>query len=131
MRLTTPPILLDATHVTFDMPAAERLVQLGATSIVHAHEHLIIGPSRMVPAEHVRTREVWFSSCEACSDIDDAGEKWDQLYSSDLRWSPPVVLWATSSLDDRVNLWRICSYLRSLGIQRSDVLIVEFERVHG
>ncbi|WP_437869606.1 hypothetical protein [Sorangium sp. So ce363] len=129
--MTIPPVLLSATHVTFDAPAAERLARLGVTNIVRAHEHLIIGPSRLIPAEHVRTREVWFSSGEQCSDSDEAGEKWDQLYSSNIRWIPPVVLWATTSLDERVNLWRICSYLRSLGIQRSDVLIAEFERVYG
>ncbi|XYH95156.1 hypothetical protein ACMHYB_46330 [Sorangium sp. So ce1128] len=131
MNMTIPPILLSATHVTFDTAGAERLVQLGATNVVRAHEHLIIGPSRLVAAEHVRMREVWFSSGEQCSDSDDAGEKWDQLYSADLPWNPPIVLWATKSLDDLVNLWRICSYLRSLGIQCSDVLILEFERVYG
>ncbi|WP_438026249.1 DUF1835 domain-containing protein [Sorangium sp. So ce233] len=129
--MTASPILLSATHVTFDTAGAERLAQLGATNVVRAHESLIIGPSRLVPAEHVRMREVWFSWCEQCSDSDDAGEKWDQLYSSDLRWNPPIVLWATKSLDDQVNLWRICNYLRSLGIQRSDVLIMEFEHVYG
>ncbi|KYF73443.1 hypothetical protein BE17_29755 [Sorangium cellulosum] len=129
--MTIPSILPSATHVTFDRRAAERLVQLGATSIVRAHEHLIIGPSRVGATEHVRAREVWSSSCEQCSDTDDAGEKWDQLYSSDVRWDPPVVLWTTESLADRVNLWRICGYLRSLGIQCNDVLIVEFERVYG
>ncbi|WP_438015116.1 DUF1835 domain-containing protein [Sorangium sp. So ce315] len=129
--MAIPPVLLDATHVTFDAPTAERLVKLGAANIVRAHEQLIIGPSRLVPAEHIRAREAWFSSCEQCSDSDDAGEAWDQLYSSDLRWVPPVVVWAAESLDDRVNLWRACSYLRSLGIQSSDVLIVEFECVYG
>ncbi|WP_437953219.1 hypothetical protein WME98_22895 [Sorangium sp. So ce296] len=131
MSMTPPVTLLDATHVTFDTPAAERLVQLGATNIVRAHEHLIIGPCRPGAAEHVRTREDWSSSCEECSDRGDDGEKWDQLYSPDLRWEPPVVMWTTESLDDRVNLWRTCSYLRSLGIRSNDVLIVEFERVHG
>ncbi|WP_437606822.1 hypothetical protein WMF20_38675 [Sorangium sp. So ce834] len=129
--MTPSPFLLDATHVTFDTPTAERLAQLGATNIVRAHEHLIIGPSRPVPAEHVRTREAWFSSCELCSDADDAGEKWDQLYSAEPRWKLPAVLWAAKSLDDRVNLWRTCSYLRSLGIEHSDVLIVEFDRIYG
>lgn len=131
MSMTPVPNLLSATHVTFDTPTAERLVQLGATSVVRAHEQLIIGPSRPDASAHVRAREAWFSSCEQCSDSDDAGEKWDRLYSSDLRWNPPVVVWAAESLDDRVNLWRTCSYLQSLGIQSNDVFIVEFERVYG
>ncbi|WP_437603128.1 hypothetical protein [Sorangium sp. So ce590] len=117
--------------MAFDPPTAERLVKLGATSIVSAFESLLIGPSRRSPLEHVRTREMWFSSCEECSDRDESGENFDRLYSSDVRWEPPIVLWVTDSLDDRVNLWRTCSWLRGLKIPCSDVFIVEFEPVYG
>ncbi|MGK4002382.1 hypothetical protein WMF31_07155 [Sorangium sp. So ce1036] len=125
------PTLLSGTHVTFDLPTAERLVNLGATNIVRAHENLLIGPSHRDPLEHTRVREAWFFSCEECSDKDDSGEGFDRLYSSDVRWEPPIVLWASESLDDRVNLWRICSWLRHLGIAHNDVLVLEFELVFG
>ncbi|XXT17352.1 DUF1835 domain-containing protein [Sorangium sp. So ce429] len=132
MNTKTPRILLDATHVSFDMPTTDRLTQLGATNIVRASDHLTIGPSRREPAEHIRTRESWFSSCEECSDKDDeSGKKWDLLYSSDLRWKPPIVVWTTENLSDRLNLWRTCSWLQDLGITCSDVTIVEFELVYG
>ncbi|WP_437886498.1 hypothetical protein [Sorangium sp. So ce307] len=131
MSMQGLPISVGATHIVFDTPAAERLVKLGATSIVRALETLLIGPSRRDPLEHTRTRETWFSSCEECSDRDESGESFDRLYSSDVRWEPPVVLWVTESLGDRVNLWRSCSWLREQGIPWSDVLIVEFQPVYG
>ncbi|WP_437854513.1 hypothetical protein [Sorangium sp. So ce363] len=83
-----------ATHVAFDTPTTERLVQLGATNVVRSSDCLIIGPSRRDPHEHTRTREAWFSSSsEEHSDTDDSGEKWDRLGSSDVRWEPPIILW--------------------------------------
>ncbi|WP_437658769.1 hypothetical protein [Sorangium sp. So ce1182] len=129
--MTNRPILLGATHVTFDMRATERLMQLGATNVVRASESFIIGPNRRDPLEHIRTREAWSSSWEECSDRDDSGEKWDRLYSSDVDWKPPIVVWVSVSLNERVNLWRTCSWLQHLGIPRSDVLIVELELVRG
>ncbi|WP_437763140.1 hypothetical protein WME77_34565 [Sorangium sp. So ce764] len=131
MNTTNLPLLLRATHVTFDTPATERLVQLGAKSIVRASERLIIGPCRRDPLEHVRTREAWCASFEDRRNVDDAGQKWDRLYSSDVDWKPPVVVWVSMGLHQRVNLWRTCSWLRHLGIPCSDVLIVEFEPVYG
>lgn len=129
--MMSTPSPLSGTHITFDPPAEDRLVKLGATNIVLAHESLLIGPSRRDPPEHVRTREVWFSSQEECSGKDESGESFDRLHSSDVRWEPPIVLWTTQSLDHRVNLWRTCSWLRDLRIPCSDVLIVELEPVYG
>ncbi|WP_438023629.1 DUF1835 domain-containing protein [Sorangium sp. So ce233] len=106
-------------------------MKLGATNIVSAFEDLLIGPIRRDPLEHVRTRESWFSSCEECSDGYEPGETFDRLYSSDVRWEPPIVLWVTESLDDRVSLWRTCSWLRDLKISSSDVHVVELEPVYG
>ncbi|XXX43437.1 DUF1835 domain-containing protein [Sorangium sp. So ce119] len=131
MSMQGLPISVGATHIVFDTPAAERLVKLGATNIVRALESLLMGPSRRDPLEHTRTRERWFSSCEECSYRDESGESFDRLYSSDVRWEPPVVLWVTESLDDRVNLWRTCSWLRQQWIRWSDVLVVEFQPVYG
>ncbi|WP_437624398.1 hypothetical protein [Sorangium sp. So ce1151] len=58
-------------------------------------------------------------------------QKWDRLYSSEVDWKPPVILWASGGLHERVNLWRTCSWLRHLGIPCSDVLIIELEPVYG
>ncbi|WP_437878384.1 DUF1835 domain-containing protein [Sorangium sp. So ce513] len=122
-------LLRVATHVTFDTPTTERLVQLGATNVVRASDCLIIGPSRRDPHEHTRTREAWLSSSEEHSDTDESGQKWDRLHSSDVRWEPPVVVWVSASLHERVNLWRTCSWLRHLGIAHHDVLVLDFEPV--
>ncbi|WP_437904262.1 hypothetical protein WME95_38240 [Sorangium sp. So ce327] len=108
-----------ATHVAFDARTTERLLQLGATNVVRAADRLIVGPNRRDTLEHARVREELWNS----------DEKWDRLYSPEVRWKPPVILWASVSLHERVNLWRTCSWLRHLGIQRSDVLIAEFDFV--
>jgi hypothetical protein len=124
-------MLLDATHVAFDPPTADRLVQLGATNVVRVSDCLVIGPSRRDPVEHNRLRETWLALSEDHSDRNDSGEKWDRLYSPDVRWELPVVLWVSVSLHERVNLWRACSWLRHIGIACSDVIVTEFEFVYG
>ncbi|WP_437894409.1 DUF1835 domain-containing protein [Sorangium sp. So ce124] len=116
-----------ATHVAFDTPTTERLVQLGAISVVRASDCLIVGPSRRDPSEHAQARKAWFSVPEGRSDTDDSGEKWDRLYSSDVRWEPPVVLWVSASIHERVNLWRACSWLRYLGFSHHDIFVLDFE----
>jgi hypothetical protein len=121
--------LQTATHVAFDTPTAERLAQLGATNVVRASDCLIVGPSRRDAAAHVRAREAWSCLSEDPADTDDLGEKWDRLYSSDVRWDTPVALWTSSNLNDRVNLWRACSWLPHVGIRCRDILVLEFEPV--
>ncbi|WP_437278121.1 DUF1835 domain-containing protein [Sorangium sp. So ce375] len=129
--MTGAPMLLDATHVAFDPPTADRLVQLGATNVVRASDCLIIGPSRRDATEHIRLREAWCSLSEDHSDRDEFGKKWDRLYSPDVRWKPPVVLWVSVSLHERVNLWRACSWLKHIGVARGDVIVAELELVYG
>ncbi|WP_437755565.1 DUF1835 domain-containing protein [Sorangium sp. So ce1389] len=120
-----------ATHVAFDTATTERLQDIGAINVVRASDRLIIGPNRLDALEHTRARETWCSLSEKRSGTDESGKKWDRLYSPDVRWEPPVVVWVSVSLHERVNLWRVCSWLRRIGIACSDVLIVEFERVYG
>ncbi|MGK4000641.1 hypothetical protein [Sorangium sp. So ce1024] len=117
MIMADHPTLHNATHVAFDTPTAEQLLRMGASSVVLASDCLIIGPSRQSAEEHMRARETFWCS----------SEKFDRLYSSDVRWEPPVVLWASSSVHERVNLWRACSWLRRLGIACGDIFILEFE----
>ncbi|WP_437655340.1 hypothetical protein [Sorangium sp. So ce1182] len=111
------PTLRNATHVAFDTPTAEQLLRMGASGVVPASDCLVIGPSRQAAEEHARAREVFLAS----------PEKFDRLYSLEVCWKPPVVLWVSSSVHERVNLWRACSWLRHLGIACGDVLILEFE----
>lgn len=106
-----------ATHVAFDSFTTERLLQLGATDPVRASDNLLIGPCRRDPAEHERVREAWWSS----------SEKWDRLYSPEVRWKTPVVLWVSASISQRVNLWRACHWLRQKGNRYSGRLIVEVD----
>ena len=117
--MTSLPPLLSATHVAFDSATTERLVQLGATNVVRASDCLIIGPSRRKALEHALARQVWWNSAE----------EWDRLYSPKVRWEPPVVLWVSASIVDRVNLWRTCSWLRHVGLATRDVLILEFDAI--
>ncbi|AUX34734.1 MULTISPECIES: DUF1835 domain-containing protein [Sorangium] len=119
MNMNSHPTLRTGTHVAFDTPTMERLSYIGATNLVRASDCLIIGPSRRDAVEHARAREEWWN----------IGEEWDRLYSSDVRWEPPVVVWVSASLHERVNLWRTCSWLRHLGIPHSDVFLVDFEPV--
>ncbi|WP_437930246.1 hypothetical protein WMF37_13770 [Sorangium sp. So ce291] len=129
IEMADTTVLDTSTHVAFDTPTTERLLQLGALNVVRASDCLLIGPSRRDAMEHARTREAWFSLSEEPSDTDESGEKWDRLYASDVRWDLPVAVWASSNLSERVNLWRTCSWLRCLGIPSSDVLVLEFDPV--
>jgi hypothetical protein len=106
-----------ATHVVVEPVATERLLMLGATNVVRASDRLIIGPSRRDALEHARARQAWWNS----------SEEWDRLYSPEVRWDTPVVVWMSASIVERVNLWRICSWLRHVGIATRDVLILEFD----
>ncbi|WP_437673206.1 hypothetical protein [Sorangium sp. So ce131] len=108
-----------ATHVAFDGLTTERLSELGATNVVRASDRLIIGPNRRDVLEHARARRMWWN----------LDEEWDRLYSSDVQWELPVILWVSASVHERVNLWRTCSWLRRLGIAHHDVLIIDLEPV--
>lgn len=111
-----PPLLRAATHVVFDPSLHSRLLELGATKVVLASDCLLIGPSRRDVVEHARVRQAWWRSSET----------WDHLYSSAARWEPPVVVWVSASLQERVNAWRTCAWLRHLGIAHRDVLLLDF-----
>lgn len=117
--MTNPPALRTATHVAFDSATTERLLQLGATSVVRASDRLVIGPSRRDPSEHARARAAWWKS----------SEKWDRLYAPDVRWEPPVVVWVAASIHERVNLWRTLAWLRRSGLSYRDIFILELDRV--
>jgi hypothetical protein len=119
MTMTNPPALRSATHVAFDSATTERLLQLGATNVVRASDCLIVGPSRRDPVQHARARQAWWNS----------SEDWDRLYSSEIHWKPPVVLWVSASIVERVNLWRTCNWLRHLGFATRDVHILEFDAI--
>ncbi|WP_437833666.1 DUF1835 domain-containing protein [Sorangium sp. So ce1153] len=108
-----------ATHVAFDGLTTEQLLQIGATNVVRASDRLIIGPSRRDAPEHVRTRRAWWNSAE----------EWDKVYSSDVHWESPIVLWVSASLHERVNLWRTCSWLRQVGFSHKDIFVLDFEPV--
>ncbi len=72
--------------------------------------------------EHdLRRVSVWFDHDLPYGD----DETYDHLYSAEVRWETPVVVWATPSIDDRLNLWRTCSWLRDWGIPRRDVLVID------
>ncbi|WP_437491944.1 hypothetical protein WME75_16645 [Sorangium sp. So ce1014] len=116
---TSIPDIREATHVAFDALTAEHLLEIGAANVVRASERLVVGPSRRSAQENIRARQMWWSSSEA----------WDRLYSSEVHWEPPVVLWVSASLHERVNLWRACSWLHQLGIAHHDVLVLDFEPV--
>src|SRR3954464_7686469 len=116
MTMTTLPTLRSATHVTFDSFTTERLLQLGATNVIRASDCLLVGPSRRDALEHARARQAWWNS----------SEPWDRLYSPEVRWIAPVVVWVSASIVQRVNLWRTCSWLRHVGIPTRDVSILEF-----
>lgn len=115
------PAIQSATHVAFESITADQLSRLGATNVVRANDCLVIGPSRGDPLEHERERDAWWAS--------PAGEKLDLLYSPHVRWAPPVVVWVSASIVQRVNLWRSCKWLRHLGIAAKDVYVLEFEPV--
>lgn len=108
--------LLGATHVAFSAGMPERLLRIGASRVAHKFDCLLVGPSRRDIEEHVRVRKLWWNS----------SEQWDP-FLSELRWEPPVVLWASASLRERVDLWKTCSWLRRVGVARHDVLVLEFD----
>ncbi|WP_437578301.1 hypothetical protein [Sorangium sp. So ce887] len=110
------PTLRNATHVAFDTPTAEQLLRMGASSVVPASDCLVIGPSRQDAEEHARAREMFWAS----------SEKFDRLHSSEICWKPPVVLWASSSVHERLNLWRACSWLHQVGISYDEVTVIDF-----
>lgn len=113
------PTLHNATHVAFDTPTAEQLLRMGASSVVPASDCLVVGPSRRDAGEHARARELFWGSSEA----------FDQLDSPHICWKPPVVLWVSSNLHERVNLWRACSWMRQVGIPFDDVAVIDLEPV--
>ena len=117
MIMTNLSDFRSATHVVVEPVATERLLMLGATNVVRASDRLIIGPSRRDALEHARARQAWWNS----------SEEWDRLYSPEVHWERPVVVWVSASIVQRVNLWRTCSWLRLVGIASRDVLILEFE----
>ncbi|WP_437730508.1 hypothetical protein [Sorangium sp. So ce1335] len=117
--MTTIADIRAATHVTFDAPTAEQVLQIGAADVVLVSDRLLTGPSRRSPLEHTRARQAWWSS----------DDLWDNLYSPETRWGLPVFLWVSASLHERVNLWRTCSWLRHLEIAHHDILILDFEPV--
>ena len=109
--------LTSATHVTLEAATTERISTLGATNVVRASDRLIIGPNRRDALEHARARKAWWNS----------SEEWDRLYSPEACWETPVVVWVSASIVERVNLWRVCSWLRHVGIATRDVLVLEFD----
>jgi hypothetical protein len=96
-------------------------LNLGATNIVRACHRLVITPGHSKAKEHTPVRRAWWHSATF--------KKWDHLYSLDVRWEMPVVLWVSTSIVERVDLWRTCSWLRHLGVATRDVLILEFDKV--
>src|SRR4051812_11527289 len=104
-----------ATHVAFDDLGADRLLEFGGRNVVRAVAQLGVGPSRLDVREHAEAREAFF----------DCPDTWDHLYSAEVPWETPVVVWVTPCLHDRLNLWRTCSWLRHRGIPPRDVLIVD------
>ncbi|WP_437490333.1 hypothetical protein WME75_13460 [Sorangium sp. So ce1014] len=119
IEITDVAAVRGATHVAFDPWTAERLMQVGAINVLHEPDCLVIGPSRRDILEHARMRQAWWNSTE----------QWDRLTLSKVRWDPPVVVWVSTSLYQRVNLWRTCGWLRHLGISHRDILILEFDPV--
>lgn len=117
MSMTSPPPLPSATHIVFSPPGGDRLSRIGAAKVVRAFDTLVIGPCRRDPAEHARARRAWWHT----------PKEFDQLYKPKTRWEPPVVVWVSASIAERVNLWRTCSWLRHRGIATRDVFIIELD----
>src|SRR5689334_17841414 len=109
------PTLGSGTHVVFDTPGVDHLRELGATNLVRACGSPGVGPSRRDVVEYVRVRQAWYRTTET----------WDDLYSAEVRWETPVVVWVTPNLCHRLDLWRTCSWLRDKGISRLDILIID------
>ena len=119
MTMNRDRAMQSAMHVAFDPFTPDTLLRLGIGKVVQALDRLVIGPCRRDPAEHARARREWWHSTE----------EWDQLYSPDIRWEPPVVVWVSASIVERVNLWRACAWLRRIGLASQDVFVLDFERI--
>jgi hypothetical protein len=104
-----------ATHVVFRALTADTIARLGATNVVRACDCLLIGPSRSDPEEHAAARRVWWQS----------DEQWDLLYAPDVLWKPPVIVWASAHIADRLNMSRALSWLCHMGLKTHDVSVVE------
>src|SRR5262249_19780260 len=98
------------THVVFETATAQRLTGLGATRVVRASDRLVIGPSRRDVEEHARLRAAWWRSYDTLGDLEPR-EEWDHLSSTEARWEPPIVLWASADPNEKLNLWRTCHWL--------------------
>jgi hypothetical protein len=109
------PTLGSGTHVAFDIAGADLLLRFGAANVVRACSRLVAGPSRRNVSEHTQARLRWFHDTN----------RWEHLYSTEVRWETPIVVWVTSCLDDRLNRWRTCSWLYDKGIPRRDILIID------
>jgi hypothetical protein len=110
-----------ATHVVFDPFMTERLSKLGASNVVCTCDCLVMGPSCRDAVQHARTRAAWWGS----------GDESDQLCSPGIRWAPPIIVWTSANLLDRLNLWRTCSWLRHRHIPPRNVLVIEFDPAPG
>jgi hypothetical protein len=110
-----PPPTPSATHLVFDSFAPERLQHLGARNVLRAYDALLVGPSRRDPREHAEARAAFWG-------FDDDS---DELRSSHARLEPPIIVWVSSNLNDRVNLWRTCSRLRRARVPSRDALVIE------
>lgn len=102
------------THVVFDSFMIERLSRLGAVDIVCTCESLAIGPSRRDGVEHTRARAAWWGE----------PNEFDRLTSPETRWRLPVIVWASTNLTDRLNLWKTCQWLRQKGLTYRDVVVI-------
>ncbi len=108
-----------ATHIAFDPFTPEALLRIGINNVVQVLDRLVIGPYRRDPPEHARARLSWWP----------ATEEWDGLYSPKIRWEPPVFVWVSASILERVNLWRACAWLCRIGLASQDVFILDFDRI--
>lgn len=115
-----PAMLRAATHVTLDNAATERIRSLGADQVVRASECLVVGPCALDPAENARRRRSHWTSWGSAP-----AEEWDRLYAPEIRWDRPVVVWVSTNITERLNLWRILHYLRHRGVAERDVHVVE------
>lgn len=112
-------VLRTATHIAFDGATTERLLRLGASTVLRASDCLLIGPSRRDALEHTRARQAWWNS----------SEDWDQLASFDASGSRPMVVWVSQSIHERVNLWRTLHRIHHAGISSHEVFVIEFNPV--
>jgi hypothetical protein len=91
---------------------------MGARNVVPASENPLVGPCRRDAHEHLQAQGAWWQ----CPDA-----PWDRLCAPDIRWEPPVIVWVSASPQERMNLWRACSWFADLGLSHRDVIILAFE----